>query len=110
MSDQHNPYEDACEAYEKALEKQGYNCGFVEDDAAFEDAHAVAIGEAVQAAVKAERERVLAEFAALAASWREAKLVADLDEDDDLGSEETFETCADETVELIAKLREESGT
>lgn len=66
MTDQHNPYEDACEAYEASLVAQGYNCGFVEDDAGFEDAHSVAIGAAVEAAVVAERARVVSAFRALA--------------------------------------------
>lgn len=69
-----NPYEDACEAYEIAIRAAGYTDP-ADDNAAFEDAHSVAIGAAVEAAVKAECKRVLAELAptlAMLEAWRKS--------------------------------------
>jgi hypothetical protein len=65
MTDQHNPYEDACEAYNKHLRGQGYT-GTDHYQPDYYNAHSEAIGAAVEAAVKAERQRVVSAFRALA--------------------------------------------
>lgn len=71
-------YVAACEAYGASLAAAGFSEP-PEDNAAFEDAHSLAIGDAVDAAVKAERERVLAELA----DWLESNHEVHVSPDDE---------------------------